>query len=399
MEKIAFADAKILIIDDQIANIELLTDLIELEGYRNHRSVTNSFEAVDCFKTFMPDIVLLDLMMPGLNGFQIMSRIKESLPANTFLPILVLTADITPESRKKALAEGASDFISKPFDLVEVSLRIKNLLYARKLHNELGNQNHLLEEKVKQRTAQLETMNDELMIAIKKAEASDRMKSSFINNITHEIRTPLTSIVGFSQMLAGSDVSGEDKKELFEIISDSSNRLINTVTDYLDISMLVSGNQQIQMSRFNFFTLIDKQFSTFEKQASAKGVHMVIGDQCDRELEIHSDALLLSKVVKALIDNAVKFTSAGEIEIGFYTDELELTFYVKDTGVGVDRVVKDEIFDAFTQESIATTRGYEGSGLGLTISKHIVNLLGGKISYESAKNCGSTFSVVIPMEQ
>jgi PAS domain S-box-containing protein len=149
-------NAKILIVDDQQVNIDVLTGLLDAKGYTSIQTTTDSRNVVRLFEEFKPDLILLDLAMPHVNGFQVMEQLKDLIPAGTYIPILVLTADITSESKQKSLAGGASDFLTKPFDLVEVDLRIKNLLETRYLQQRLENQNQILEEKVRERTAQLQ---------------------------------------------------------------------------------------------------------------------------------------------------------------------------------------------------------------------------------------------------
>lgn len=148
-------NAHILIVDDEQANIDVLTGLLEIKGYINVYPTTEPRLVLDLFQEIKPDIILLDLMMPHLTGFQVMEQLNPLIPDSTYLPILVLTADVTAESKLRALAGGAKDFLTKPFDLTEVDLRISNLLQTRFLHTQLQNQNEILEEKVLQRTMRL----------------------------------------------------------------------------------------------------------------------------------------------------------------------------------------------------------------------------------------------------
>ncbi|MEA4936248.1 MAG: response regulator [Paludibacter sp.] len=145
-------NAKILIVDDLESNIDVLKGLLEMEGYTNVESTTDPRKVLGLVKSFDPELLLLDLMMPRLNGFEVMEQLKEarlkSLSPNKFLPIMVLTADITSEAKHKALAGGAKDFLSKPFDLIEVSYRIKNLLETQFLYQQLKSRNMFLEDKI-----------------------------------------------------------------------------------------------------------------------------------------------------------------------------------------------------------------------------------------------------------
>lgn len=389
--------ANILIVDDQEANIYILEYFLSSQGYTNIKTTTDPRNVVPLYISFKPDIILLDLSMPYLSGFEVMEQLKALTPANTFLPILVLTADVTTESKQRALSGGASDFLTKPFDLVEVELRIRNLLFTGFLQQKLKNQNLDLEEKVKERTIELETRNIELSLAKEKAEASDRLKSSFINNISHEIRTPLNGILGFGQILTDGNLSEEEKDTYLQMLNESSARLINTVTNFMDISLLTSGNQKIYKKKTTINTLVLNVISKFNDQCKNKNISLTLQTPAtEEEINIITDGDLLSKILYQLIDNAVKFTLEGTITVGYETTDNNLKFFVKDTGIGISDEKKDQIFETFIQEDIATTRKYEGSGLGLSIVKGFLALLEGKIWLESEKGKGSVFSFSMP---
>ena len=376
-------NANILIVDDQEANIDVLEGLLEMQGYTSIKTTTDPRDVLHLFASFEPDLILLDLMMPHLSGFEVMEQLKSIVQANTYLPILVLTADATSEARQRALSNGASDFLTKPFDLIEVGLRIRNLLLTSYLMQQVQNQNQILEEKVKERTLELETTNIELNIAKEKAEASDRLKSSFINNISHEIRTPLNGILGFGQILTDPEIETEEKEEYLSMMNQSSERLINTVTNFMDISLLTSGNQTV--------------FKKFRITANEKNITLAFNPPAQvTEIKLLSDRELLTKIICQLIDNAVKFTKQGTVNVDYNINGETLLFTVKDTGIGIAAENIPRIFDSFMQENINNTRAYEGSGLGLPIAKGFIELLGGNIVVESEKGKGSKFSFSLP---
>ncbi|TMI77584.1 MAG: response regulator, partial [Bacillati bacterium ANGP1] len=158
--------ARILIVDDQEVNVHFLEGTLRwVAGNTNFKSTTNPREVEALITEFEPDLILLDLHMPERDGFMVMEDLKQTLPADAFLPILVLTADVTPEAKQRALAGGAKDFLSKPFDTTEVLLRSNNLLQTRLLHLELANQNQILEVKVQERTHDLQKANEDLQAA------------------------------------------------------------------------------------------------------------------------------------------------------------------------------------------------------------------------------------------
>ncbi len=159
----ALTDARILVVDDQPANVALLEDLLGQAGYTEVRGITQPRKAEAVFGEFAPDLVLLDLLMPGLDGFGVMARLRPQIVDGEFLPVLMLTADITPEVKRRALTEGATDFLNKPLDTVEVLLRIRNLLHTRALHLALQGENEVLEGRVQARTRELEEAKTEVL--------------------------------------------------------------------------------------------------------------------------------------------------------------------------------------------------------------------------------------------
>ncbi len=156
-------NARILIVDDQEANVRLLERILQQAGYANLKGITDPRLVLPLFAGFRPDLILLDLHMPHADGFAVMEELRPRIPEDAYLPILVLTADITPEAKQRALSGGARDFLTKPFDATEVILRIRNLLQTRFLHLQLQNQNQILEEKVRERTQELEEARLEIL--------------------------------------------------------------------------------------------------------------------------------------------------------------------------------------------------------------------------------------------
>jgi two-component system, sensor histidine kinase and response regulator len=390
-------NANILIVDDQEANIDVLADLLEMQGYSNVRSTTDSREVSGFISDSRPDLILLDLLMPHLSGFEVLDQIRKIVPEKTYLPVLVLTADINLETKQRALANGATDFLTKPFDLVEVGLRIKNLLESKYLHQQLEDQNLILEEKVKERTKELELTNSELVIARDKAQESDRLKTAFLNNISHEVRTPLNGILGFAQFVIQPDITIDEKEEYLEILNFSSNRLMNTITDIMDKSLIISGNMEVNPELITISSLLRDVFMNFQKSAKKKNLEFSIQVPEDADqITLHTDEELLRKAVSKLVDNSVKFTKEGSIILGFKVIHNEIEIFVKDTGQGIKDDKQELIYENFMQENVSNTRGHERSGLGLSIARGIMQLLGGKIRLVSNKNLGTTVFLTLP---
>ncbi len=392
------SNSRILIVDDTAANVEVLESLLILEGYENIATTTDSREVLELYLKFEPDLILLDLMMPYMSGFEVMEQLSRLLNEQIYLPILVLTADASDAIKKKALSAGASDFLSKPIDLMEVSLRIKNLLYTNYLYSQVRNQNMVLEDKVKERTKELESKNEQLIIALEKADAANRLKQAFLNNISHEIRTPLNGIIGFRNLLTDNSVSVEEKVDYLEIMQESSTRLINTITRFLDISLLNSGNMELFLADAIPELVIYSAYEKYHSVCAKKEIELEISSEnLPEDIIVSTDEHKLLKVFDNLLENAIKFTSGGKIVIGGEMFKNEIVFFVKDKGMGISPDFKDRIFMSFNQADEEINKEFEGLGLGLSISKGLVELLGGRIWYNSAPGEGTEFYFSIPL--
>lgn len=390
-------NAKILIVDDQQQNIDVLTGLLDFTGYKNYTTTTDSRKVLDLFNSSKPHLIMLDLMMPHFNGFQIMDQLKQHIKPGSFLPILVLTADIKTETKQQALANGATDFLTKPFDLIEVELRIRNLLKSLQLHQQLENHNLILEEKVKERTAVLAQTNIELIVAKDKAEESNRLKSAFLTNMSHEIRTPMNGILCFSDLLKDTDIKLEKRQKFIDIIEKSAKRLLITINDIIDVSRIESGSINISLSVFNINDQFVELYDFFIPEAEKKGLQLIINNSLTNDQAfIKSDEIKINSVLTNLIKNAIKFTNEGFIEINCSQQNNHVEFLIKDTGIGIPIDRQPFVFDRFVQADIEDKAVHEGSGLGLTISKAYAEMLGGKIWLESEEGIGSKFYFTIP---
>lgn len=398
MNNTTFENAKILIVDDRQANIDVLTGLLDIKGYTNYTATTDSRNTKDLYEKIKPDLILLDLHMPYLNGFQVLLQLKSLIPPETFLPILVLTADISPEAKQEALNGGASDFITKPFDLIEVHLRINNLLRIRSLHHQLENNNLILEKKVLERTSELEKTNIELISAKEKAEDMNRLKSIFLANMSHELRTPLISVIGFAELLQ-LELSDPQQLELVELILQGGNRLNHTIKSILEWTSLESKNFSLIFTPSNLSLEIKKNIPLFLQMAKVKG--LIIKQNINDLTFISSiDVRLFDEVFFQLLHNAIKFTDKGGITISLYQIKKEgidwAVICIADTGIGIPKENLEKIFVEFRQSSEGFNRSHEGSGLGLSIARKMIELINGRVEIKSEVNKGSTFSIWLP---
>lgn len=240
-------------------------------------------------------------------------------------------------------------------------------------------------------------VQEELLKAKEKAEAGDKLKSAFLQNITHELRTPLNGIIGFSEMITQMDSSEEDRIEFNKMIKKSSTRLINTITSYMDISMIVSGITEISKQQFNLRDHLNNVVDQAIDLCNSRNLDLEIIKKAPQEdIQIITDEVLLAKIFSHLIDNAIKFTKEGAITISHEYKGGTHHFSVSDTGTGISDETLPVIFEIFRQADLSASREYEGSGLGLSIALGFVKLLGGEMWVESKKNKGSTFHFTLP---
>jgi PAS domain S-box-containing protein len=242
-----------------------------------------------------------------------------------------------------------------------------------------------------------------LINAKNKAEEGDKLKTAFLQNISHEIRTPMNAIIGFARLLDNPNLIEEKRKNFTSIIINSTNQLLSIVNDILTISYLETKQEKLNLEIVCINDIIDELLTIFNLQANKKGISLIAKkQQKDKDATINTDKTKLTQVLTNLTANALKFTHQGYIEIGYNIKKnnkpIELEFYVKDTGIGINEDLQEIIFERFRQGDASINPTYGGTGLGLSISKGFVDLLGGKIWVKSQQDKGSTFFFTIPYQ-
>jgi len=244
---------------------------------------------------------------------------------------------------------------------------------------------------------ELELNRLELVKAKEKAEESDRLKSAFLANMSHEIRTPMNGILGFAGLLKEPDLTGEEQQEFIAVIEQSGVRMLNIINDIISISKVESGQMEVSISDTNINDQIDFIDAFFKPEALNNGIQLICKKTLTNEEAIlKTDREKVYAVLTNLVKNAIKFTIVGSIEFGYQKKGDFIEFYVKDTGSGVSKQHQKIIFERFRQGSESLNRKYEGAGLGLSISKAYVEMLGGQIWVESEEGKGSTFYFTLP---
>jgi PAS domain S-box-containing protein len=246
-------------------------------------------------------------------------------------------------------------------------------------------------------------MEAEIIRAKEKAEDSDRLKTAFLENLSHEIRTPLNGIIGFASLLKIRGISEEEKINYINIVEDSGNLLMAIIEDLIEISKIEAGQTDIRLKEFNVNEVINDLFIFFNDGAKYKDSPILLGTskgERNEDAYIVSDKSRIKQIFNNILSNAFKFTLSGRVDFGYkFNQDDKILFFVKDTGIGIPETAKDSIFERFRQLDNSSTRQFGGTGLGLTISKAIVNALNGKIWYESRPGQGSEFYFEIPIKR
>ena len=240
--------------------------------------------------------------------------------------------------------------------------------------------------------------SDALKLAKEKAEMSNKLKTDFLNNISHEVRTPLNGILGFAEIITLQDLSDQEKKDSLVMLSESSNRLLNTITNYMDISLITSGSLSLNIKEFNPSKILKKLQNNFKSVCLNRNLELAldVDDKPDDYL-LNSDPEICQKILSHFLDNAVKFTESGTITFGIANNPEQIEFFVRDTGIGINAESFNVIFDLFSKENLVPSKLSEGSGLGLSIARGMAEAIGGKITLESKPGVGSCFYLTIPV--
>lgn len=362
---------------------------------------TSGEEGLKLFYENRPEVVLVDLNMPGVDGHNIVSHISRNFPDT---PIIVVSGTGLIKEAIRSINLGAWDFITKPilnFEELEMSilraLEKKDLIIENKNYKE--NLEFLVVERtneLKKKSEKLENLVAELKLAKDAAEKSNRLKTEFLAQISHEIRTPLTAIMSYIGLLESDlkDKLTPDMADSFSVIESSSERIIRTIELILNMSELQLGAYEPLMKEFDIAETIDNILSLYMKKIEDK--KLLLEKNIESSLPpVKLDKYSFIQIISNILDNAYKFTPAGKIRISAYSTKGRIYIEVEDTGVGIDSEYMERIFEAFSQEEQGYTRRYDGNGLGLALTKKYCELNNMEIFLESRKNEGTKVTVVI----
>ncbi|MGE3317816.1 MAG: ATP-binding protein [Candidatus Berkiella sp.] len=360
---------RVLLVDDNPDMRSYIKKL--LDPYYDVALATNGKEAYDLAQSFKPNLILSDVMMPVMNGVELVQAIRHNEELK-LVPIILLSARAGEEIKIEGLETGANDYVIKPFNATELLTRIKTNLTIQEMQLQI----HQGIENV------------------------SKMKDQFISNMSHELRTPLNAIIGYSEMIVRGMVNNEAKKQTFiENILKAGRHLLTLINDILDISKITAGKFTLHFKSINLREFVDDIHILFKELASNKKVTLKFHIP-DNINSINADPLRLKQIMINLLNNAIKFNREnGTVNVSVMLEENHQSIHwkISDTGIGIPQEKIDQLFSEFYQIDSSSSRSYEGSGLGLALTKKLINLHGGQIWVESKENVGSTFSFTLPI--
>ncbi len=398
MSKDYLSKARILIVDDEPANVRLLERILEISGCTQVRGITDSRQTLPVFYEFAPDIILLDLNMPHFDGFAIMKQLTTAASADEYLPVLVLTADVTAETKRRALAGGARDFVTKPLDHSEVLLRIKNLLENRFLHLEMQRQNSVLEEQVCERTARLEEALNDLRSTQEQVVKQERLRAlgMMAGGIAHDFNNALTMMLGYGELLQPwlrEHGSARELAYLNHIVSaaQDATHVVSRLREFYrpaennEIRVPVDLNEVAAQ-------VVSLTSPKWKSRSLAEGVQIEVLTELREIPPVAANAAELREVLTNLIFNAVDaMPEGGSVTISTLLLDEGVALTVTDTGSGMTESERERCLEPFF-----TTKGERGTGLGLAVVYGIVQRHGGTIEIASEKGVGTTFAIHLP---
>ncbi len=459
--------ADILIVEDSATQAARIKYLLESHHYKAEVAQDGQ-QALVWLSKHKPSLVISDIVMPEMNGFELCEKIKSDERTEN-IPVILLTLLSDPDEVIEGLASGADSFITKPYNQEYLIFNIKKILTEKvtpeskrdtpgieinyggkkrlirtgqqkvvklllniyqeaiyknneliQTRDELRLLNERLEELVEERTKEIKkdeekirAFNTELEKRIRERtiqlDAANKAKSEFLANMSHEIRTPMNAVLGYAELL-GSMLEEKTQRDYLESIKSSGRSLLTLINDILDLSKIEAGKLELQFEYVNSQSFFSEFERIFSLRLSEKGLKFILDISSGTPAGIYIDDARLRQIILNLIGNAVKFTEKGSIRLKVYTENpqiikysknkteefIDLIIEVNDTGIGISKEMREEIFNPFVQVQGQNVKKYGGTGLGMAITQRLVQLMNGSIELDSLLNKGSSFKIKIP---
>ena len=378
----------ILVVDDENSNILALTHILSSE-YIVY-AAKNGENAIKAAEKYLPDIILLDIIMPDMDGYAVMTALKSSEKTKD-IPVIFVTGLSSTGDEEKGLALGTADYITKPFSPAIVRLRVNNQI---KLLVQLRAINKMVQD-LQDTSAQLKNL-------LGQSTAASLAKSSFLANISHEMRTPMNVVVGLTDLMLDEENPSTHLKDNLRKISIAGKTLLGLVNDVLDISKIEAGKLELIPVEYEVPSLLNDIITLNMIRIEDKPITFVLDILEDLPCHLYGDDLRVKQIINNLLSNAFKYTSEGTVTLGMSCQpdlsmnaKMLLSFYVSDTGIGIREEDLQKLFIDYSQADIQTNREIEGTGLGLSITKQLTEMMDGGITAESKYGKGTTFRVCI----
>ncbi len=397
MNQATLREARILMIDNEVGYTCLMANFLNRIGYSRLKSLNDSTRTFETIEAFKPDLIILDLSMPQMDGFQVLDGLRAARQRENQIPVLVLTGNASAENKRRALIAGATDLLTKPFDPSEVSMRIRNLLQARFLRLEIQAQNRLLEERVRERTAQLEGAVESLQTTQRQLVQQERLSAfgEMAGGVVHDFSNSLMSIIGYSEMLLSNPLARGDEATTLDYL-----RIINTAGR--DGAHVVSRLRDFYRPRgaADVFETLDMEEIITQSLALARPRCAKRGSDQDIRFETDLEGTAtvagigaeLREVLMNLIFNAVDaIPGDGVIMLRMRQQADDVIVEVIDSGVGMTAEVRQRCLEPFF-----TTKGDGGTGLGLAMVFGIIKRHQGTLEIESEPGKGTNFRIRFP---
>ena len=360
--------ANILVVDDTLPNLELLSEMLKARGYKV-RPVPSGDLALQAAQSNPPDLILLDIHMPDMNGYEVCERLKADERLQD-IPVLFISGLSEITDKVEAFRVGGADYITKPFQFEEVEARVAT-------HLELRRQRRQLLENYEQ-LQKLEVLRDDLT-----------------HMIVHDLRTPLTNIIGNLQTLQDADYDRELTQEFVPVALEAGQTLLGMVNDLLDISKMEAGQMALEITEFPVAVVVEAALGSVRCLAAQKNLE-VSADVTPPDLRLHADEDKIRRALTNILGNAVKFTREGAVRVHARGENGGVLISVADTGEGIPQADRERVFEKFSQVELRSGGRQMSTGLGLAFVRLAIEAHGGTAWVESEIGKGSTFCISLP---